>query len=166
MAQIFGYIVFKGLDGRTSTLKIDFGDVAGATPGAQIDAAAVLLTEARTKYDAASLATIVETRLTVKPFESADAGAGDLSEKALVNLYLDSGGDKTGRIHIPAPTTSVFLAASGPQYNVVNTGHALVTDLAEFYANDAFISDGEQVDQTVNNGVASGRRITVRIPKS
>lgn len=159
-------ISFKGNDGRLSHRYIDLDTFDTGSSGGDFEAAQSALSQVEAAFDAASLAPIVKSTLTAIETDNGSAGSGDIFECAVINMYLDAGGEKTGQVSVPAPVGSLFVGSSGPNYNVVNISHPLVTDLALQISQHARISDGEQVDTTVSNGVDSGRRITKPIPRS
>jgi hypothetical protein len=75
---------------------------------------------------------------------------------ASMTMLLVAAGSKKGNVNMPAPKAGVFVSASGPQANDVNTTAAVVTNLVDnFIAAGKFtISDGEKVSR-----ILDGKRV-------
>jgi hypothetical protein len=81
-----------------------------------------------------------------------------VEEKAVLTLQLETAGKKA-TFTIPAPKDTLFVAASGPNYNVVDgADSAIVALVGDFLTTGGsfYISDGETVADT--GGFIKGRR--------
>lgn len=81
--------------------------------------------------------------------------------KASLSLYLAGIGQKRANLKIPAPDESIFTAATGPGYNIVDGNNAAVLDYIALFQTTggiANISDGETVRD--NDPFAGGKRIS------
>lgn len=77
----------------------------------------------------------------------------EVSAHAEVTGRLDGFATKTATVDIPAPKDALFVASTGPNYNVVNPTNAEVLAYAGLFgvaAGIATISDGEQFSVTAN----------------
>lgn len=88
----------------------------------------------------------------------APAAAVEVENTAEVLLNITGSPVKKAPTNIPAPRPAIFVGVTGPNKNVINTGHAAVVAFADQFnpggANTLRISDGETA-----NGVSKGRRI-------
>jgi len=75
-----------------------------------------------------------------------------VENQASLTLLLTSPGNEKANLNIPAPKQAIFVASSGPQANIVNTGNAAVLALVgNFYTPENFtISDGEKVSRPLS----------------
>lgn len=82
----------------------------------------------------------------------------EVENKASITLQL-AGGIKKANMKIPAPVDAMFVAMSGPNYNVVNPGYADLQTWVDTFAAAGFltISDGESVADTEN--IVAGKRV-------
>jgi len=149
---------FKGANGKIVKRYLDLGDFTTGTPGGDYDAAVSALNQIAGAYAAVTDATIAQSTLTSIVSTSAVAGAGDVFENAMVNVYLDAAGEKVSQLYWPAPTIDIFLAAAGVNRDVLDTADADVIQLVQQFSQHAFVSDGEQINTTVNNGIKNGVR--------
>lgn len=149
-----------GLNGRTLTQAVDLGNFTTGTPGGDFDAAFSAATQIVDAYRLVSDARIESSLRAVHDDGGVTVAGGDATENALMNVYLDNVGSKIAQFYIKAPTAAIFSAASGPNYDVVDLTDADVIDFVLQLSQHAFISDGEQIDTTVNNGMNSGKRVT------
>lgn len=85
------------------------------------------------------------------------SGDVNVEENAQLSMKVFGTPNKSAVFEIPAPKATLFAAASGPLFNVVDTADALVIAVMELFDNTgvAYISDGEQV--TLVN--AKGKRV-------
>lgn len=83
--------------------------------------------------------------------------------KASITVALVGKAQK-GNIQIPAPIDGMFIGTAGPTHNVVNTGNAsLATYVSMFHPTGPFfISDGDKIATTPNNGMLKGKRISAK----
>jgi len=108
-------------------------------------------------YAAASLAAITGYSVATVFAEDAltlptSAGARN-SIQAVITADIEGNPLKHGTIVVNAPVADVFVATSGSNSDVVNAAHAIVTNLVNNYkpANTAYISDGENIDNSAPN---------------
>lgn len=159
MTVFTGTIHLKGQNGKTVKRYIDLGDFSEGTPAADYSAADSAINQIAGALAAVTDATISLVTLTGVVSESAAAGAGDVFENAMMNLFLDPAGEKKTQWYAPAPSIGIFLATDGKNRDVVDTADADVIQLVQQLSQHAFVSDGEQVDTTINNGIESGIRV-------
>lgn len=90
------------------------------------------------------------------------ASGVQVENQASITALLTTPGNKQANINIPAPKPAMFVALSGKQANIVNTGWApLVTFTDNFLiAGDFNISDGEEISRLVD-----GKRVHKRSNK-
>jgi len=84
--------------------------------------------------------------------------AGEVEEKAVLTLQLATAGKKAVFV-IPAPKDTLFVAASGPNFNVVDGADSAIVAIVGDFADTGgsfYISDGETVADT--GGFIKGRR--------
>jgi len=161
MAVFTATVSIKGANGKESKKYFDLGDFASGTPAGDYALAENAITQITGAMDPVVEGTISKVTLTGVVSESAAPGAGDVFENAMINVYLDPAGDKVSQVYLPAPDISIFLAATGTNRDVVDTGDANLIQYIQQVSQHAFISDGEQIDVTVGNGMKNGVR-TVR----
>lgn len=80
-------------------------------------------------------------------------GSGvQVENTASITVQLAKPGNQKGNINIPAPKPAMFVALSGPQANIVNTGWGpLVTFTDNFLVAGSFtISDGDEITRMLN----------------
>lgn len=150
------YIVrakFQGSDGVTTSRTFDFGTRADETA---LSTAWALFMSA---YMA--VADVLLTEATYSAVLSTGVGAANrpVWNTALLNVNTNAEGTKTTDLYIPGANDNVFVAASGANYNVVDTSDAAIVALVAAYDTyNVQVSDGELVDTTAQNGIANGRR--------
>lgn len=169
MVAWYGFSEWRGLDGRvtrkTYRLKTTVADpideqFAEAEAGNSAISSALL---------AITNATVQDTGVTYV-VEAYNAGAGDLSEQALVNVWAEDLENPLdvlaiSQIFIPAPVVGIFLGASGSNYNKVDPTDAALQTFIDALSTYAYISDMETIDTgTAVNGIENGRRVTRKIP--
>lgn len=158
MANTFkAKLVFKGANGKEVPRYIDLGTFDLGTPGANFDGANSALAQIRGAYQDVTAALIVQSTLTEVEEFSGTPG-GDVFQTAMVNVYLDADGEKVSQLYWPAPLDAIMLSDTGPNRDVVDTADTEVIQLVQQFSQHAFISDGEQVNVTVNNGIKDGYR--------
>jgi len=85
----------------------------------------------------------------------AAAAGSDVSNVAQVNVYLDPPPlEKLANLAIPAPVDALFVGGAAGT-DVLITDAALIALVANFAA-DWEISDGENVDTSIQNGIKDG----------
>lgn len=84
------------------------------------------------------------------------AAQNEIKATIIVNL---TGGTKKATLNIPAPTNGLFVAATGPNSDVLDTLDADVIAYVALYAvgGSAYISDGEDADFVVRGRKTSRR---------
>lgn len=100
----------------------------------------------------------VELQLTVGDdtwISDAPAAGSDVSDVAHVNVRLDAEpSGKLASLAIPAPIDALFVGgAAGTEVDIAN---ATLIDLVANFVADFEISDGENVDTTLTNGIKDG----------
>ena len=159
MAGFSATVHFKGANNKTIKRYVDLGDFTTGTPSGDYAAALAAITQIVGAVEAVTDAVVSLVTLTGVVQESAAAGAGDIFENAQLNVFLDAAGEKKTQWFLPAPSIGVFLAAEGVNRDVVDTGDADIIQLVQQLSQHAYISDGEQIDTTVNNGIENGVRV-------
>lgn len=158
MAVFRARIVLEDIRGKNSVMNLDLGDF-GNDPATDFPAALAALNQIAGALDPVTDMVIRETSLTSIVDTSADPGAGSALERAMLNVYLDAAGTKVAQVYVPAPSQAIFAATSGPNYDAVDTANTDVIQFVQQLSQHAFISDGEQVDTTTNNGIKNGIRV-------
>lgn len=85
----------------------------------------------------------------------APAAGSDVSDVAHVNVRLDDEPNgKVASLAIPAPIDALFIGGSaGTEVDISN---AALIDLVANFVSDFVLSDGENVDTTLTNGIRDG----------
>jgi hypothetical protein len=85
--------------------------------------------------------------------------AAQIENRASIVAAIADNPMKSATLEIPAPKAAIFVAATGPQSNVVNTAHADVAAYVGMFATgmQATVSDGEVIDTPA----LSGKRIHI-----
>lgn len=73
-----------------------------------------------------------------------------------LTVLLTAAGNKKANLNVPAPKIGAFIASTGPQANIANTGATIVTNFTDnFLIAGAFtVSDGEEIAR-----VLDGKRV-------
>lgn len=116
-----------------------------------------------TAVDAVTDALITDTFIVITEKESLALPAAECQIFDIGSLVVNlAGGEgKKGILKIPCPTDTIFVAASGPNWNVMDTTDAaLIAYVDEFQTTGGSftISDGEFVDDTTP--MVAGKRIS------
>ena len=159
MTKFLATISLKGANGKVVKRYLDLGDFTSGSGGGDYALAETAVNQIAGALAAVTDATIASVTLTGTVSESTAAGAGDVFENAMLNLFLDAAGEKKTQWYVPAPSIGVFLATEGKNRDVVDTADADIIQLVQQLSQHAFVSDGEQVDTTVNNGIENGVRV-------
>jgi len=134
--------------GDKSTLRFDLGDLvdeASALNAAnQVRGSLVDITKA---FVAQELLTNVISEDDTNPTDE----SADTFEKAKVTVYLNDTGTKVHNIAIPAPDE--FIQPDGRTVDITN---ALLIQYVQQLAQHTFLSDNEQIDTTLSNGIKAG----------
>lgn len=152
----FQTFVFKDTQGDEASMEIELNvlDFAAAQALANLLYAELVVM---------SNAVIVKSYLAYRLEENAFAypvGA-DVSVKARCTWQLANRSEKATR-DIPSPANGIFVAANGPDNNIVNSTNQNIIDFTALFAGGgALMSDGEEVD-----GFLNGQRVTVRKRKT
>lgn len=164
MATFKYRIVLRGTNGRLSAMNLTSVDIAGADLGVQMLAAQADLQAIVTALNVVTDAVVASSTIS---FENSSDGtvpaSADVFEKANVVLYTTADGSKTTQFKIPAPAIGIMLGTTGELRDQVDKTDADLIALVAELASDILVSDGENIDTTVTNGIDGGRRITVRI---
>lgn len=159
MTRFTAKIVFEGANGKTRPRYFDLGDFTTGTPGGDYDAAVSAITQIAGAFGPVTDAAIRKVELTgIVSEDTVTPGGGDVYENALVNTYLDAGGVKQTQLYWPAPAIGIFQGAAGAARDKLDITNADVIQLVQQYSQHAFVSDGEQIDTTIQNGIDSGYR--------
>jgi hypothetical protein len=149
----------KGQNGKVVNKIYDLGDFTTGTPAGDYAAAEIAITQITGALATVTDATLSQVTLTAVVSTDVAAGGGDVFENALINAFLDAAGEKTTQTYIPAPAQAIFLAVDGVNRDVVDTGDADLIQYIQQLEQHAFVSDGEQINVTVNNGMKNGVRV-------
>lgn len=150
--------MMKGANGKVRPKYFNLGDFVTGTPEGDYAAALNAANQITGALANVTQATISEVTLTSIVSTSAVAGAGDLFNQALVNVHLDAAGDKIAQVYIPAALVDIFVGASGAALDVVDVADAALVQYIQQLSQHSEISDGEQIDTTLQNGINSGKR--------
>jgi hypothetical protein len=137
-------------DDRT-TLSIDIGEpadhIAALAAATQLRGALVDVTKANVARE-----TLTEI-LYEDGTRPADTSA-DTFEEAVVLTFLNQAleAEKLWPLRIPAPIEALFLTDA----QTVDTSNALLIQLVQQFAQHAFVSDGEQINDALQDGIQSG----------
>ena len=111
--------------------------------------------------DPISIAALTDTAVTIHNRERALVvpAAGNVEENAEISMTIAGQPNKRATFAIPAPATALFVATSGANANVVDTGNASLGVLQSLFTTGAefYLSDGEQVAAGVTN--MRGKRV-------
>lgn len=154
-----GTISFKGQNGKVVKRYIDLGDFSTGTPAGDFGAAEAAITQIAGAVASVTDATLSSVTLTGVVSEDGAVGAGDIFENAMLSVFLDAAGEKVTQWYLPAPSIGAFLATEGKNRDVVDTNDTDVIQLVQQLSQHAYVSDGEQINTTVNNGIESGVRV-------
>jgi hypothetical protein len=85
----------------------------------------------------------------------------NIENVALITAKVDNAELKYANLKIPAPNVGIFIAATGPNSNVVDPADAtLQTYLTQFATGGiAYVSDGEALESPGTAGNVKGKRI-------
>lgn len=139
-------LVDNGANETTKTYELQSADAAAAaTDSAAIMAALNAVTQAVIKRYSINQV-FIEDAL-VLPFSGVEN-----QNQAVLTVVLASDPSKTGTLVIPAADPGIFVAASGENANIVDTGDAAVNAYVELFTttNEAYMSDGELADVSLN----------------
>jgi hypothetical protein len=172
MARRFGgTVVLRGLDDRVSRKQYDLGVFnSSGDEGQEFEDALDALAQLVGALDDVTDATIVESSITGLASLTPGAGAGDLSEQALLNVWTLDENDPDALEHlavhyIPAPTIGIFAGSVGADRNRIDRSNSDLVQYVQQVSQHALISDGETIQTGSGvDGMDSGRRITRRIP--
>lgn len=159
MTVFTGRVSMKGANGKIVNKIYDLGDFTSGTPAGDYGLAEAALTQITGALAAVTDATLSQVTLTGVVSTDAAAGDGDVFENALVNVFLDAAGEKITQIYIPAPAQAIFLATAGVNRDVIDTGDAALIQYVQQLEQHAYVSDGEQINVTVNSGMKNGVRV-------
>lgn len=154
-------ISIKGANNKEVKRRFDLGDFDTGGAASDYAAAESAINQIAGALAAVTDGTLSSVTLTSVVSSDAAAGGGDVFENGMVNVYLDAGGEKVTQLYIPAPVQGIFLATDGKNRDVIDLTDADLVQYVQQVAQHAFVSDGEQIDTTLTNGIEGGVR-TVR----
>jgi len=170
--RFYGAVTLKDINEDKSTKIYDLGvfDSSG-NEGQEFEDALGALDQIVGALSPITNADIVETTIrgVVSTFDL--PGAGDLSEQALINVYVTDPEQALDPIHmaqtyVPAPVDGVFMTPTGPGHKIVDVSDTALVQYIDQLAQHAFISDKEVIQVTSgNDGMKSGRRVTRKTPR-
>lgn len=167
MPQVFhGYATLRGADNRQVTLRYNMGEFTGADAGTEYEAAVAALGQITGALENVTDAVLVQSGVIQANAILGGNGAGDLFEKALVNVWAVNESDPLdvearAQIYIPAPVIGLFQTAAGPGRNIVDVTDADLQQYVQQLAQHALISDGETIQTGSGTaGIDSGKRIS------
>lgn len=116
-----------------------------------------------TAYDAIIDGLITDTFIVITEKESLILPAGNCNifELGSVVCNISGGEGKKTTIKIPTPDDGIFVGASGPDLNVIDTSDVALNTFIDFYkltGGDFTLSDGENLDDTTP--MNKGKRIS------
>lgn len=136
--------------GKTSTLQyaLRAADHTAAVTAAGLALAAIATVSAAVVKGYTLAQVFVEDAL------SLPATGVRVAEYANITVALDGFPNKVANLRIPAPLSSIFLAATGTNARIVDVTDADLQDYATLFAvgGPAYISDGEDLDINADNG--------------
>lgn len=149
----FKFVDVKGLQ----TTRTHVLETAGADLSLEIQDVLLATDEMLADYRAVSDAAVSLDLAVVDDAWTGDAVTGDaeISNVAHVNVRLDDQPDgKLASLAIPAPIDALFVG--GVAGTEVDISNAALIDLVANFETDFEISDGENVDTTLTNGIKDG----------
>lgn len=160
-------IGLRGTNGKVSNLNYDLGTFTEADAGADFIAAQSALTQIVGALEDVTDAAVAFSALhSVQSQSGTVPAAADVFEKASVVCYLNdpsTEAEKTTNINIPAPVIGIFQGASGSDRDKIDKADADLVQFIQQISQHAFVSDGEQIDTTVTDGIKGGRRVVTRV---
>lgn len=161
MTRFTGYAIFKGQGKRKHRKPYDLGDFNGLDAGQDFIAALSALAQIVNAEAVITESTIIETGLNHVATTATAANTGDVFNKGLLVVRIPSAENpqKTANLYIPAVAPDVMVGLTDGDFDVMDTANADLIDYVNQMSQHAFVSDGEQIDTGVNNGMVSGRRI-------
>jgi len=165
----YGFSEWRGLDGRTTRKTFRLQTTTTDPVESQFTEAQLGNSAIVTALGAITNATVQDVGVSYV-VEAYNAGAGDLTEQALVNVWAEDPDNELdvlsiSQVYIPAPVVGIFLGASGSNYNKVDPSDAALQTFIDALAAQAYISDMEIIDTgTAVNGIENGRRVTRKLP--
>lgn len=167
-------VTVKAANGRTVSKIYDLGEFSDVSLEVEFGLANNAAVQIAGALADVTEATIVKQALTYEMVDDpALAGAGDVTEYALLNVWTLDEDDPTALEHtaqhyIPAPVIGVFVGATGADRDRIDRADTDLVQYVQQVAQHAFISDGETI-QTASglNGMDNGKRIVRKYtPKS
>lgn len=150
-----GSVVLVDQGGNKATLRYDLNGIDHAT--ALLNMQAII-----TDLDAVTTALVLSYSVAEAYQEDTSLfGVGEIENQALFTAKLAGTPLKFVNLKVPAPVDGIFIGATGPEYNEVDTSNALAQAyLANFEAGaEANVSDGENVRDSATAGNWTGKRI-------
>ena len=155
MADRFvGSVTLRGANGKTASVRYALQPATYAEAKTALDA---IVNELVDVTDA----TVTQKNLTFVYGESGLVGGGDIFEKATVACHtnLDTEVSKYAVLNVPAPAIAIFLAAVGEGRDEVDIDNTDIKAYVAAVADNAFVSDGEEINTSLGaGGIKAGRR--------
>lgn len=167
-------VTLKALNGRKVSKIFDLGEFDGVSLEVEFGEANNAMVQIAGALADVTEATIVKQTLTYLAVDDAGAaGAGDVTEYALLNVWTLDEDDPTAVDHIsqhyiPAPVIGIFEGATGVDRDRIDRDDVDLTQYVQQVSQHAFISDGETIQTALGvGGMDSGKRIVRKYtPKS
>lgn len=156
----------RGANSRVSNVGYDLGEFSGADAGADFLSALGALAQIQGALEDVTDGEIAYTRITHEVGASTVNGSGDSFEKAAVVCYLNdpnTQAEKTVTINIPAPVIGIFQGTGGEERDTVDRLDADLIQYVQQVSQHAYVSDGEQIDTTHQDGIKGGRRVLAKV---
>lgn len=121
----------------------------------QFNEANTALTNIVTALEAVTTGNVIRASLSYDQTQSGVLGAGDVTDEAAVSVYLNGAGElaKLHTLRIPAPEAALFTAGDPNKVDITNADLIAYVGALQAYA---FVSDGETIQTTVQNGIDGG----------
>lgn len=150
-----GKITLVGSKLPTTTKTFDLQVDEAALIDAQFTQALAQLAAIEAALLAVTDAIVGRSWVTHTVTESGILGAGDTTDEARISCYINDALEvpKHAILAIPAPSAAIFTAGDA---NKVDEGDADVIAYVAAVANNAFVSDGEQINLAIDNGIKDG----------
>lgn len=151
----------SGVNKSTLRFPLDYADWAAFNTGVGAGEIDTILNIIGQVTDATILGYTVGQSF-VEDTDSVGAAGSEVENVALITCLIDGYVNKYATLRIPAPTDGIFLAATGPNRNIVDVDDAAVQAYLSLFENGTgycTISDGEYVADPTVAGNAKGKRI-------
>jgi hypothetical protein len=156
-------IGIRGNNGKVGRQTFDLGDFTEASPGADFEAALSAANQIRGSYADVTDGNIafVSVGHTTEASGAVPTNGADVHEFATVSCHLNAPAEaeKLTTVKILAPSDGIFIGTEGLDYDTIDRADANLVQFIQQLAQHAFVSDGEQIDESSGvNGMKAGRR--------